>query len=83
VRYRDPDDSRLCQSPLPFPVTNQSFLAERKYIEAKETRNSKGRLVNVIEHGESKGHYDPDEPSSREAHAAQKQKRKHEKKSSH
>jgi hypothetical protein len=53
VKYRVPDDGRLCHSPLLFRVTNQSYLAERTYIMAKETRNSKGRLVNVIEHGET------------------------------
>jgi len=49
---------------------------ERKYVEAKETQNSKGRLVNVVAHGASKGHHDPAEPSSREAHAAHKYEKK-------
>ncbi|KAM3078242.1 hypothetical protein ACMFMF_004648 [Clarireedia jacksonii] len=82
VRYRDFEDRMLCHNSLLFHVTNQFCLVGRKYVEAKLTPNSKGRLVNVIQHGDSKVHFDPDEPSSREAQTAHKNEKRSSQKSS-
>ncbi|PQE13999.1 hypothetical protein CJF30_00006811 [Rutstroemia sp. NJR-2017a BBW] len=59
---------------------SESYRSHRKYIEVTENRAPK-KPVKIIDHGESKGHYDPAEPTSREAHAAPK-KTRHEKKGS-
>jgi hypothetical protein len=61
-RLRVPDNGMLCHSPLPFRFTNQIYVADRKYIEVTENRTSK-KPVKIIDHGESKGHYDPAEPT--------------------
>jgi len=53
---------------------------DRKYIEVTENRAPK-KPVKIIDHGENKGHYDPAEPTSREAHAAAKKTRDEKKRS--
>ncbi|KAM3085379.1 hypothetical protein ACMFMG_002459 [Clarireedia jacksonii] len=75
-------NAHMRTQPIGETVRYRDFEDRRKYVEAKLTPNSKGRLVNVIQHGDSKVHFDPDEPSSREAQTAHKNEKRSSQKSS-